>query len=123
MIAKSSDDNKTVVLNGDGLQFISGDGGANSASLSGISDNKGTSSDIAVSQKCLSDNYVPFKNCPVLKQNLEIPVSKYSFILENNGDNLVASEKSISINDNMNLHTLKIDSNKITYIDTDNTKD
>lgn len=59
MIAKSSDDNKVVVLNGDGLQFISGDGGANSASLSGISDNKGTSSDIAVSQKCLNDNYLP----------------------------------------------------------------
>lgn len=59
MIAKSSDDNKTVVLNGDGLQFISGDGGANSASLFGISDNKGTSSDIAVSQKCLNDNYLP----------------------------------------------------------------
>lgn len=58
MIAKSSDDNKVVVLNGDGLQFISGDGGANSASLSGISDNKGTSSDIAVSQKCLNDNYI-----------------------------------------------------------------
>lgn len=59
MIAKSSDDNKVVVLSGDGLQFISGDGGANSASLSGISDNKGTSSDIAVSQKCLNDNYLP----------------------------------------------------------------
>lgn len=59
MIAKSSDDNKTVVLNGDGLQFISGNGGENHASLSGISDNKGTSSDIAVSQKCLKDNYLP----------------------------------------------------------------
>lgn len=58
MIAKSSDDNKTIVLNGNGLQFISGDGGANSTSLSGISDSKGTSSDIAVSQKCLSDNYI-----------------------------------------------------------------
>lgn len=59
MIAKSSDDNKTVVLNGDGLQFISGNGGENHVSLSGISDNKGTSSDIAVSQKCLKDNYLP----------------------------------------------------------------
>lgn len=58
MIAKSSDDNKVVVLNGDGLQFISGDGGANSASLFGISDTKGTSSTIAVSQKCLNDNYL-----------------------------------------------------------------
>lgn len=58
MIAKSSDDNKTIVLNGNGLQFISGDGGANSTYLSGISDSKGTSSDIAVSQKCLSDNYI-----------------------------------------------------------------
>lgn len=58
MIAKSSDDNKTIVLNGDGLQFISGDGGENHASLSGISDSKGTSSDIAVSQKCLNDNYI-----------------------------------------------------------------
>lgn len=90
--------------------------------LSGISDIKGTSPTVAASLKCLSDNYVPFTNCPVLKQNLEIPVSKYSFILENNGDNLIASEKSISINDNMNLHTLSIDSNKITYTDTDITK-
>lgn len=59
MIAKSSDDNKTIVLDGDGLRFISGDGGANSASLFGISDSKGTSSDVAVSQKCLADNYLP----------------------------------------------------------------
>lgn len=59
MIAKSSDDNKLVVLDGDGLQFISGNGGENHASLYGISDNKGTSSDIAVSQKCLKDNYLP----------------------------------------------------------------
>lgn len=45
---------ETTILNADGLNF-----GQTQSIITGISDSKGTSSLIAVSQKCLSDNYLP----------------------------------------------------------------
>ena len=45
---------KTATLNADGLNFDK-----TNSIITGISDSKGTSSRIAVSQKCLTDNYLP----------------------------------------------------------------
>lgn len=45
---------ETAILNTDGLNFSK-----TKSTITGISDSKGTNSQLAVSQKCLNDNYLP----------------------------------------------------------------
>lgn len=68
-------------------------------------------------------NYLPLTGCPTLQQSLVIPVGSYNLRMDaTDGDFVGITGKNISVVDNMNLHTLSINSDKIAYIDTDSTK-
>ncbi len=87
--------------------------------FTGISDSKGTSSSIAVSQKCLNDNYIPFDNIPTLKRHLDIPIGTYSVIFTNstgNGNSVSINGNRIDVSDNTNEQTLTINQSNISYV-------
>lgn len=68
-------------------------------------------------------NYLPLTGCPTLQQSLVIPVGSYNLRMDaTDGDCIGITGKNISVVDNLNLHTLSINSDKIAYVDTDSAK-